>query len=138
MILVFDENYPIEFVHGLATLEKANKRTNLKAEILFSPEVEGCGYDADDDIIIQAFSKKEAVIVTHDQDFKRVKHLKDLLIEHEVGYIIFRVPKGVYHYWDIVKAFINKWEELKEKISRGRHPFAFEVTKQGHILDLSF
>jgi hypothetical protein len=66
----------------------------------------------------RTFSKKGAVIVTHDQDFKRVKHLKGLLTEHRVGYIIFRVPKGVYQYWDIVKAFINKWEQLKEKISR--------------------
>jgi hypothetical protein len=138
MIFVFDENYPIEFVHGLAILEKANKRTPIKVEILFSPEVEGCGYNADDDVIVKEFSKKEAVIITHDQDFRRVKHLKPLLIEHQVGYIIFRVPKGIYHYWDIVKAFINKWEELKQKISTANHPFAFEVTKQGHVIDLSF
>lgn len=138
MIFVFDENYPIEFVHGLATLERANKRSKIKAEIFYSPEADGCGYNASDEDIIEAFAHREAVIVTHDLDFKKAKHYKPLLRDYEVGYVIFRVPKGGYYYWDIVKAFINKWEELKEKISQSEHPFAWEVNKHGHLTQLRF
>lgn len=138
MLFVFDENFPIEFVRGFSVLEKANRRSKIHVEVIFSPELRGCKIGSVDEDIIKASSNKDAVIVTHDSDFKRIKHYKTLLIEHKVGYIYFKVPKGVYEYWDIVKAFINKWEELKEKIVDSDIPFAFEVSKQGQITKLKF
>jgi len=138
MLFVFDENFPVEFVHGFSVLEKANRRSKISVEVVFSPEFNGCKIGSIDTDIIKAASNKYAVIVTHDSDFKRIKHYKTLLIEHKVGYIYFKVPKGVYEYWDIVKAFINKWEELKEQISNSEIPFAFEVSKQGQITKLNF
>jgi hypothetical protein len=48
------------------------------------------------------------------------------------------VPKSKYQYWDIVKAFVNKWEELKTEISISKIPFAFEINKQGEINNLRF
>ncbi|MGI8581782.1 MAG: DUF5615 family PIN-like protein [Chitinophagaceae bacterium] len=138
MLFVFDENFPIEFVRGFSVLEKANRRSKINVEVVFSPELKGCRIGSDDIDIIKAASNKSAVIVTHDSDFKRIKHYKRLLIEHKVGYIYFKVPKGIYEYWDIVKAFINKWEELKDHISNSDIPFAFEVSRQGQITKLKF
>lgn len=105
---------------------------------MLAPELKGCKIGSYDVDIIKAASNKDAVIIAHDSDFKRIKHYKTLLIEHKVGYIYFKVPKDIYEYWDIVKAFINKWEDLKEQISNSDIPFAFEVSRQGQITKLSF
>jgi PIN like domain len=137
MLFIFDENFPPEFVKGFSILEKANLRTPIPVDVIFSVDFMG-KYGADDEEIIEKSSQLNAVIVTHDSDFKRIKHYKPLLIEHKVGYIYFRVPKGKYQYWDIVKAFINKWEEIKIDISDSEHPFTFEISKTGQVSKLAF
>lgn len=137
MLFIFDENYPPEFVKGLAILEQANHRTPVKSEIVFAVDYMG-RRGANDEDIIQKATQQNAVIITHDSDFKRIKHYKPLLIEHNVGYIYFKVPKGGYHYWDIVKSFIAKWEELKKSIQNDTIPFAYEVSKTGQIQRLDF
>jgi len=137
MLFIFDENFPPEFVRGFAIIEKANKRSPFPVDIVFSQDLMGKQGSADEEIIAKA-AKKNAVIVTQDSDFKRIKHYKSLLVQHGVGYIYFKVPSAKNHYWDIVKAFVVKWEELKEAISRSTHPFAFEINKLGSINKLSF
>ena len=137
MIFIFDENFPPEFVKGFSILEKANRRSPISVDVVFSNDFMGAPSSTDEEIITKA-TKKDAVIITHDSDFKRIKHYKPLLIMHKVGYIYFKVPKGKYQYWDIVKAFINKWEDLKEEISKATIPFAFEINKQGHLNPLPF
>lgn len=136
MLFIFDENYPAEFVKGFAILEKANRKSLIQVDVIHSGDFIGLG--ADDIDIIQKASQQDAVIVTHDSDFKRIKHYKPLLIQHNVGYIYFKVPKGKYEYWDIVKAFINRWEDLKTEISKSIAPFAFEISRQGQITKLPF
>lgn len=137
MLFIFDENYPIEFVKGFAILEKANRRSPITVDVVFSGDLMGKNGCDDIEIIAKA-TNQNAVIITHDSDFKRIKHYKALLIEHRVGYIYFKVPKGKYQYWDIVRAFINKWEDLKTDIYNATIPFAFEISKQGEITQLSF
>lgn len=137
MLFVFDENFPADLVRGLSILENANRRSKIKVDIISTTDLMGNTGFPDEEIIEKA-SKKDAVIITHDSDFKRIKHYRSLLVEHNVGYVYFKVPKGKYQYWDIVKAFINQWEELKEAVSNSDHPFAFEVSKQGQLTKLSF
>ena len=146
MLFIFDENFPPEFVRGFSILEKANKRSEIKADIVFSVDFTGgprldptTGERIsipDTDIIIKA-SEQEAVIVTHDSDFKRIKLYKQLLVQHRVGYIYFRTPKK-YVYWDYVKAFVNKWEVITKEISEAKHPFAFEIDKHGNFMKRDF
>ena len=137
MLFIFDENFSVDFVNGFSIIERANKRSKIKSDIVFSGDFMGTLGSMDEDIIKKA-SKMDAVIVTHDSDFKRIKHYRALLVQHSVGYIYFRVPRGKYEYWDIVKAFVNKWEDLKISISAAKSPFAFEISKQGQITELSF
>jgi hypothetical protein len=146
MLFIFDENFPHEFVRGFAIIEKANKKSPISVDVVFSVDFMG-GPKTDpttgekigitDEEIIIAASLKEAVIITHDSDFKRIKHYKPLLVQHKVGYIYFRTPKN-YVYWDYVKAFVNKWEDIKLEISDSTHPFAFEISKLGHLQKLDF
>lgn len=139
MLFIFDENYPKGFVEGFATIEKSDKRNPIVSSVVYSCDFMGSakGESIKDEEIIEKASQLNAVIVTMDSDFKKVKHYKPLLIEHKVGYVFFR-QTGKNHYWDIVKAFINSWEDLKTKISASSHPFAFEVNKKGQITQLPF
>lgn len=137
MLFIFDENFPSEFVRGFGIIEKANKRSAFPVEIVFSPDIMGKRGSSDEEIIAKA-AKQNAVIVTQDTDFKRIKHYKSLLVQHNVGYVYFKVPGAKNHYWDIVKAFVVKWEELKEGISKATHPFAFEINNHGGINKLPF
>lgn len=137
MLFIFDANFPHDFVKGFSILEKANRKSSFQVDVIFSDDFMN-RVGATDEEIIEKASSKNAVIITHDSDFKRIKHYKPLLSHHKVGFIYFKVPSGKYHYWDIVKAFVNKWEEIKEEISKSEHPFAFEINKQGHLTNLQF
>jgi predicted nuclease of predicted toxin-antitoxin system len=137
MLFIFDENFPPEFVRGFSIIEKANKRSAFSVEIIFSTDLIGKQGSSDEELIARA-AKKNAVIVTQDTDFKRIKHYKSLLVQHNVGYVYFKVPGAKNHYWDIVKAFVIKWEELKEAIAKSSHPFAFEINKHGAVNKLPF
>ena len=146
MLFIFDENYPPEFVKGFSILEKANKKSPIRVDVVFSvdfmggprlDQTTGKRLTIEDRQIIVAAAQQQAVIVTHDADFKRIKLLKSLLAEHSVGYVYFKTPKK-YVYWDYVKRFVNNWEEIKLAVSEARHPFAFELGKTGGISKLEF
>ena len=137
MLFIFDENFPPEFIKGFAILEKANRRSDIHADIVSSTEYMGKRSCTDIEIIQKA-NRKQAIIVTQDSDFKKIKHYKPLLQEHQVGFIYFKVPKGKYQYWDIVKAFVNAWDELKTSIANAEAPGAYEVNRKGQMQKLAF
>ena len=133
MLFIFDENYPSGFVQGFAIIEQSDKKNPIASKVVYSCDFMGGIQGSTDEEIISKASQLNAVIVTQDGDFKRIKHYKLLLIEHKVGYIYFKTVKGKNLYWDLVRAFINKWEDLKKEIANSEHPFAFEINKTGHI-----
>lgn len=137
MLFIFDENFPPDFVRGFSIIERGNKRSPLLSVIQHSNEFMGSPGASDEDIIQKA-SGKDAVIITHDSDFKKIKHYKPLLIQHSVGFIYFKTPKKEYRYWDMVKAIILKWEDLKDLVSKSTHPFALEIAKSGQLQLLKF
>mgnify|MGYP001627612120 CR=1 FL=1 len=132
MLFIFDENFPQSLVEGISLLEKANKRSPFPVNIIHAISFMGKN-GASDEEIIKAATQNSSVIITHDSDFKRIKHYKQLLIDHQVGYVFFKTPKGKYEYWDIVKAFINSWEPLKKEVSICTHPFAIEINTKGQV-----
>lgn len=138
MLFIFDENFPVSFVEGFSLLEKANRRSTLSVDVAQHASMYMGRIGASDEEIIEAAKSKNAVIITHDSDFKKIKHYKPLPVKHRVGYVYFKIPKGRYEYWDIVKAFINCWENLKKEISQSTHPFAKEVNARGQINNLHF
>lgn len=137
MLFIFDANFPHEFVKGFSILEKANRRSPISVDVIFADDFMGKQGSTDEEIIAKA-SSQNAIIITFDSDFKRIKHYKPLLEIHKVGYVYFKTPKGNLLYWDIVKAFINKWEDIKTEISNSSPPFSFEINKQGHLTKLQF
>lgn len=138
MLFIFDENYPPGFVDGFAIIEQADKRNPISSTVVYSCDFMGGVQGSTDEEIITKATQMNAVIVTQDSDFKRIKHYKPLLIEHKVGFIYFKTVKGKNSYWDVVRAFVNRWEDIKEKISKTAHPFAFEINKNGQLNALDF
>jgi predicted nuclease of predicted toxin-antitoxin system len=129
MKYIFDENFSHRLAQGLSLIEQGNLKSKIHTEIT---HVKFLGLEgATDEEIIEAAGKNEGVIITMDKDFRHMKHYFQLYKTHKTGVIIFRSTKGKLSYWDIVKSFINKWEELKESIINESVPFAFQINTKG-------
>jgi predicted nuclease of predicted toxin-antitoxin system len=129
MIFIFDENYSPKFAEGLSLLEQGNHKSKNKVEVHHIIKFFG-KKGATDEEIIEFLSKKNAVIITQDSDFKRIKHYKSLYKEHKVGAVFFKTYKQLT-YWDMLISLLQKWEDLKEKLSKDTLPFVYEVNKKG-------
>lgn len=57
MVLIFDENFPPDFVEGFSILEKANKRSGISVDIVFSIDFMGRNGFSDEELI--AMARKE-------------------------------------------------------------------------------
>lgn len=132
---IFDENYSYRLAEGLKLIEDGNLRSKIKIDITHVKFLGLLG--ATDEKIIEAAGRHNGIIITLDKDFKHMKHYYSLYNKHKTGVIIFRPTKGVIHYWDMVKSFIIKWEELKEAVSKESLPFAFQINSKG-IQKLTF
>jgi predicted nuclease of predicted toxin-antitoxin system len=135
MTYIFDENYSYRLAEGLRLIEEGNLRSKIKIEITHVKflQLEG----ATDEQLIEAAGKLGGTIITMDKDFRHMKHYYLLYKKFKAGVVIFRSSKGAIHYWDIVRSFINRWQELKEEISKATHPFAYQINSKG-IQQLSF
>ena len=134
MHLIFDANLPRNLSKGLAKLEEGNKKSP-------NPAIVGHVYDhmaenaTDEEIIITA-GQKEWIVITQDLGFGRIEHEFILLKQHKVSVVFFKPPKKGFCYWDMVKTFIEKWEELKEHIKLGDGHCALLIEKTGGIKPL--
>jgi len=129
MLFIFDENYSYKLAQGLKLIEQGNLKSAIQVDITHIKllSLEG----ASDEDIIEAAGKKDGIIITMDKDFKHIKHYYQLYKQHNVGVVIFRSSKKVIYYWDIVVAFINRWESLKKLLSEDDRPFAYEINSRG-------
>ncbi len=129
MLFLFDENVPQKFVQGLALLEEANHKTIVKAEVKHTLEFGLKG--ATDQEQIELAGKNDGIILSFDKDFKHMKSYYPLYKQYNIGAVVFRLSRKDSNYWGIVTTIINRWEELKIKISEVEKPFILEVTSKG-------
>ena len=133
MYFIFDANMPLRLVKGLELLDQENRSGTIKIKIDHSDKVvKVAATDAD---IIKYASKVDAIIISEDDDFKRIKSNKALLKSLGVGYVLYRPPKHGARYWEKVQAFIIGWEKLKEKIRTLTKPFVLVINKKGEIFE---
>lgn len=136
MLFIFDENLPLQLCNGLHILEKGNLRSPHQSEVKYAIEVMGKQGAPDEDIIVEV-GKLKGILITQDKDFKNKKHYFNLYKQHNVGVLLYTIPsKDVY--WDKVKSFIRNWEDVKEKISTAKRPFAFIISKTGGVQEYTF
>lgn len=145
MVIIFDENYSPKLADGIRLLEQGNTKNKPIAEVWhilalaeslnLKPKSSSSYMDEE---VIEIAGKKRGIIITQDNDFRRIKHLHQLYKDHKVGVIFFQTPKGKISYWDIVKVFVQNWNELKTIIQKEDTPFCFNVKSRGGISRLDF
>lgn len=138
MVFIFDENFSYRLADGINALEEGNKshgspskvyhikRLGQELEILPS---NGKAYS--DEEVIEIAGKVGGIIITQDDDFKKIKHYHQLYKEHNVGVIFFKAGKATRGYWNLVTHIITHWNSMKEKIDGQNPPFAFQVSSNG-------
>lgn len=87
MVFIFDENYPPSLSQGLEKLESANKLSPIRVQVIHAIDFMKKRGSKDEDIIIAA-SNMDAIIITHDSDFKRIKHYKTIF---RIRYFVLKV-----------------------------------------------
>lgn len=129
MFFLFDENVPYKFVKGLSLIEEANHKSKVKAFIIHPRDVPNEG--ASDEEQIKYAGKHKGIIVSFDKDFKHMKSYYPLYREFKVGAVVLNLTKKESNYWGIVKAIINKWEDLKTTLQSAERPFIYEISVRG-------
>ena len=116
---------------GIDHLESGNSRSRLNASVkhikVFLPG------NATDEEIIEVAGKQDGIIITYDLGFKKLKARKRLYKQFGIGVIVFHTLRDVVHYWDVVRSFVNRWEELKEEIHVKKKPFLMEISLKGFV-----
>lgn len=129
MFFLFDENVPYKFAKGLALIEEANHKSQTNAFIIHPRDVPNEG--ASDEDQIEYAGQNNGIIVSFDKDFKHMKSYYVLYKQYKVGAVVLNLSKKEANYWGIVRAIINRWEDLKEQLKNEKRPFIFEITSRG-------
>lgn len=136
MIFILDENMPPSLSKGLQSLDQENSSLSPKIKVIHSTEIKPCATDHE---IIKIAGKRDAIIVSQDDDFKRIKSNKQLVKQLKVGYVLYKPPsKTGVRYWELVKSFILAWEPLKAKIRESEKPFIIIINRKGEISEEHF
>lgn len=131
MVFLFDAQMPVKLAHGLEIIDQDNTPKNKEHEIYHADALLGQG--AKDPEVIEKAKELNAIIVSEDDDFKRIKSNKALIKQYKLGYVLYKPPTHGARYWEKVCAFILAWEDLKKKISQTEKPFIFKIDKKGNI-----
>lgn len=132
MKFLCDENFPVNLVAGLSTIELSNHHTPRKAEIIHTKQLGISNYS--DEEIIEVAGNQKAIIITQDKDFKHFKHYKELYKHHDVGVVLYKAYGGKDRYWDKVTAFVNQWEKIKKLAHETPRPFVIQFDVRGASL----
>ena len=136
MVFIFDENYSHRLAEGLNHFENGDRK-NKAAEIW---HIKGLaehlkikpknGKSFTDEEVIEIAGKKKGIIITQDNDFKKIKHYHALYKEHNVGIVFFKTVINSKGYWNMVASIINKWYDLKSATENKHPPFCYSLDKK--------
>jgi predicted nuclease of predicted toxin-antitoxin system len=138
MHFIFDAQMPVKLAIGLEALDKENNAGIIKIKTHHADNDKELGRGATDAEIIVWAGKHKAIIISEDDDFKRIKSNKQLVKNLKVGYVLYKPPHHGSRYWEKVQAFIMGWERLKEKIKEIEKPFVLIINKKGEIKEEPF
>ena len=129
MHFIFDANLSFRLAEGLRIFESGDTRSVI-TKIDHSDTL--LGKSASDEEIIKIAGKTNAIIISQDDDFKRIKSNKELIKQLGVGYVMYRPPKHGSRYWEIIESFVVGWQRLKMKLSEEKPPFLYQIDRKGN------
>lgn len=132
MLFVFDENFSKNLATGMDLLEKSNPHRKIFVDVT-SAEVLMGRRGADDPELYEKVGKLKGAVITKDKDFKEIKLYESVIKEHRAKVLFFKSSKKMIFFWDILKATIDKWEDIKEKLENEAPPYCYEFDIRGGI-----
>jgi PIN like domain len=91
------------------------------------------GKGVKDEVIIPGIGKEEGVLITRDINIHKTKFQYELCKLHKIGVFFLAMPKNQNKHWEMVKLLVVKWEDIIEKITQDRKPFAYRIKVVGKI-----
>jgi hypothetical protein len=132
MLIVFDENFSKNLAAGLHLLEKSNPHSIISVDVTSAEKLMG-KRGTDDKELYETVGKLNGVVITKDKDFKEIKLYESVIKEHRAKVLFFKPSKKLIFFWDILKATIDKWEDIKEKLENEAPPYCYEFDIRGGI-----
>ena len=136
MLFVFDENFSKRMAAGLDLLEKSNPGSTIPVDVIAAEILMG-RRGAHDWEIINAMGK-DGVFITKDKDVKYWKLLRKVIEDNDARVLFFMHSKKLIYFWDILTAVINRWDEMKEVLSRVTPPYIYEFNLRTGIKECHF
>jgi PIN like domain len=133
MHFIFDANLSKRLVEALRILESGVHDSDV-ASIAHADQLLKIG--ATDEEIITEAGKTNAIIISQDDDFKRIRSNKLLLKELGVGFIMYKPPKRGARYWEMVQAFVIAWPKITSMVRGKLPPFIIQLNAKGELSDV--
>lgn len=126
--IYLDENLSEYVAQALNFLNKGYFK-----EIQVYSTKEKFGKGVADEVIIPGIGKEGGILITRDINIHKTRFQFDLCKQHKIGVFFLTLPKGQSKHWEMVKALIDKWETIVDKVESERKPFAFRIKIVGKI-----
>jgi hypothetical protein len=130
MRVYFDENFSRYLAHAINSLEqKEGEIEVLSVTDFFSGTT--------DEELIPLLASMGAVLVTKDNDFKKIQHHVHLMREHKLGVFFFKpTSKGILK-WDEIQYIIKAWPQIRHYIlNKNSPPYLKMLKTNGKLEDL--
>jgi predicted nuclease of predicted toxin-antitoxin system len=137
MLFVFDENFSKHLAEGLHLLEKSNPSNKIAVDVT-SAEVLMGRRGATDPELYKAAGKRGGVLFTKDKDFRQIKIYEKIIEQHRAKVLFLKSSKKMIYFWDILIAIVNRWDEIKEKLSDDAPPYIYEFDIKHGISERHF
>lgn len=125
MLFVFDENFSKNLAAGLHLLEQSNPASKIPVDVM-AAEIFMRRKGATDPELYEAVGKVKGVVFTKDKDFRQIKLFEKVIKENKAKVLFFKHSKKMVFFWDILKALVERWEEVKEKLNNDAPPYIYE------------
>jgi len=126
--IYLDENLSEYVAQALNFLNKGYFR-----DIQVYSRKEKFGKGVADEIIIPSIGKQEGILITRDINIHKTRFQFELCKQHKIGVFFLTLPKNQNKHWEMVKALIDKWEVIVDKITSDKKPFAYRIRAVGKM-----
>lgn len=126
--IYLDENLSEYVAQALNFLNKGY----FKEVQVFSTK-EKFGKGVADEVIIPAVGKEDGVLITRDFNIHKTRFQFQLCKQHKIGIFFLTLPKNHSKHWEMIKVLILKWEEIIDKITSDKKPYAYRIRTIGKM-----
>lgn len=126
--IYLDENLSEYVAQALNFLNKGYFR-----DIQVYSTKEKFGKGVADEIIIPGIGKDDGILITRDINIHKTRFQFDLCKQHKIGVFFLTLPKNQNKHWEMVRLLVEKWEEIIDKSTNERRPYAYRIRKVGKM-----